>query len=454
MDILFIFAMCIVVAIIIYVIIKRKYANNNNDSNICDNHLINEQFHIRDKQFHETIHLITTTKNPETFFSRINFAYDIAVEQQCSDWILHLDNNLDDYISNFITRSCKHELSKICKLKADNAREDNCAAYCSVMRSFFEDNTHYTEKHMGQLETELTALHNKIRSYSAPVMHSENCGHSPERSRYAQDVSPQIFEIFRKTIFLNWASHGYEINADNCFYPQYMKYDLEITSPRNYHQSLVNEGLLCECNFQEKLAQYTVPELKELLQKHGIPPKRTKQELIKAVLQLDEDILIEETAHLKRLKLTPDGEAFLDFNYGFVQCYRSKYNISLAEYVKIREDGILNYDEAAEMILLHKDKCSDYSTKLSLAQLYHKLQRYEDSLYYYIQVLYYGCEDKYGVGIVFAPHVVNRIYEMGGHYNDLMTENCIANNPCIKCVYSKKEFKKIVSNIVSTGSPN
>lgn len=448
------------IIIVLFIVSVIRHVSNNKRTSSKHNHVQrsdfqSQQFEIREKQFYETLQLITSTKNPDTFFSRIDFAYEIAVEQQRSDWVIFIDNNLDKYISDFITRSCKHELTKIQKLKTDTNKETKYSAYCYMMRAHFEEYSQYAEAHTEQLESELSVLHDKLYVQASPVA-ATTTGLNvrlSQRSSYSQNVSPHVFETFKKAVFLNWASHGYEINSDESFYPQYMKYDLEITSPRLYHESLVREGMLCECNTNEKLARYKTAELKTLLQKYGLPIKRTKQEMIKTALQLDEDILIEETANLKRLKLTPNGEAFLDMNDGFVQYYRYKYGFSLAEYAKLHESGITNFDEAAEIILLREDETPNYCSKLRLAQLYYRIQKYELSLDYYIQTLYYGCEDKYGSGVVFAPAIIKSIHSLGEYYNDEIVDHCVACNPKVKSVYPKKEFRKIVNNIVSDGKP-
>lgn len=406
---------------------------------------LNEQSQIRQKQFNETVKLITATHNASTFFSRIDFAYEIAVEQQCADWVIYIDNNLDQYIKDFIDRSCKYELVKLQKLKNPSSREVNYAAFCSQIKAEFEENIQYTENYMGLLERKLEELKGNAvviakRDTSAAV--------TIERSVYSRNVPPQMFEAFRKTIFLNWASHGYQISPDS-FYPQYMKYDLEIVSPSKYHARLIEEGLLCECGIHQKLKEYKVAELKELLKKHGLPIKKTKHDLLMTALQLDEDILEKETAHIKRLTLTPDGEAFLDLNRDLVQFYRYKYGFSLAEYIKVRGNSISNFDDIAEVILLQKDTRSNYSSKLNLADLYRRLDKQQAALYYYIQTLYYGCDNKYGDNVILAPTIIDAIRALGDYYDDGLVDRCIAENPSVKSVYSKKQFKQIVDDIIA-----
>lgn len=440
----FIFIIVMIVVIVAAVRGSEKKRNAKIQRAAYEQYL-NEQSQIRQKQFKETIKLITTTHNAGTFFSRIDFAYEIAVEQQCADWVIYIDNNLDQYIRDFIDRSCKYELVKLPKLKNSSSREVNYSAFCSQMKAEFDENIQYTENYMELLERKLQELkdNNVVmaeRDTPATV--------TIERSAYSRNVPPQIFETFKKTIFLNWASHGYQISPDS-FYPQYMKYDLEIVSPSKYHARLIEDGLLCECGIHEKLKEYKVAELKELLKKYGLPVKKTKHDLLMASLQLDEDILEKETAHIKRLTLTPDGEAFLDLNRDLVQFYRYKYDFSLAEYIKVRGTSISNFDDIAEVILLQKDKRPNYSSKLHLANLYQRANKQQAALYYYIQTLYYGCDNKYGNNVVPAPAVTDAIRALGDYYNDGLVERCVAENPSVKSVYSKKQFKRIVDEIIA-----
>lgn len=244
---------------------------------------LHEQAQIRQSQFKETVKLITTTHNAGTFFSRIDFAYEIAVEQQCADWVVYIDNNMDKYIRGFIDRSCKYELVKLQKLKSSASREVNYSAFCVQIKAAFEENIQYAEGYMDLLERKLGELKNNA---AVNAKHDTSAVVTIERSVYARDVPPQMFEAFRKTIFLNWASHGYQISPDS-FYPQYMKYDLEILSPSKYHARLIEEGLLCECGIHQKLKEYKVAELKELLKKYGLPVKKTKHDLLMTALQLD-----------------------------------------------------------------------------------------------------------------------------------------------------------------------
>ncbi len=401
------------------------------------------QLQIRSKQFDETITLIDSTTNCETFFGRIEFAYQIANEQRQRIWLAYLNDNLPDMVNCFIDRSCYVEADKIKTLKTPKGRQNRFDKYTESMRKSFTEYSRYcTQDNNEHLESTLESMKYELLNVETaePVQFTQT---SP-----AKISSAQVRQIYNKAVFLSWASHGYPIGCD---YPQYFKYEMNILDPKKYHSQLIKENLLTECSYADKLSSMKVTELKELLKKHDLPSTGKKQKLIELLISnLSEEQLIAETQHIHKLKLTDDGQAFLDINQGFVDLRRSSYDISLSDYEKVWKTGVINFNEAAEIILKEKDRQSlGRKIKYDLALLYYRTGNYEQSLSYYIQILYYdyagGCIDYCN------DFIINEIHSMAEYYSDDLVNRCYTQCSNVKLHGSKREFLQAVRKIVATG---
>ncbi len=401
------------------------------------------QLQTRSKQFDETLALIDSTTNCETFFGRIEFAYQIANEQRQKVWIAYLNDKLPDMVNCFIDRSYYTECDKISALKTPKGRQNRFDKYAESMRANFTSRSEYcTHDNNEHLDSTLERMRYELlgENSAAPAQLIQT---SP-----AKLSSAQIREIYNKAVFLVWAAYGYPVGCD---YPQYLKYELNILDPKKYHNQLIKDNLLTECSGIDKLNRMKVDELKELLKKYNLPCSGKKQKLIDTLAaNLSEEQLASETQHIHRLKLTDNGQAFLDLNQGFVELHKCHYDITLSDYEKVWKTGVTNFTEAAEIILKEKDSRSPMRhTKYDLANLYFETCNYQQSLTYYIQLLYYDYADEYIDD--YPTYVVDRIHGMAEYYSDELVNRCYTQCGNVKLHGSKRGFAQMVRNIVATG---
>lgn len=477
----FIFAVLLIISIVCLIcsIVKMiKFFSNapNNTSSVINRNGTSSRSRsnpsnkqIRTNQFNETLELLATTVKCDTFFSRLDFAYMIAKEQNSQNWIDHLDSNTENLVNRFIDRSYYNEVCKINELKTQSGKRNRINKYYDIMKSEFAANSKYcTDVNVSHLDEVVNDLRDMIHKRSNIVNMGDEYSSAVDVGDdiYTKYVSDEVRSVFCKAVFLDWASKGYLISNTDEGYPQYFKFDLKISHPKAYHSNLISEGYLTEADVSQKLNNLTLPKLKEILKKYGLSSIGAKQKLVElALTNISRENLEDETRDLNSLMLTDEGKAFLDLNYGFVEFYKFKHNIALCEYENQLKKGICNFGEAAENILKQRDSIPSYSSKLALAELYYKLKKYEEALSYYIQVLYYGCEDEnskyrnylddedlFDEKLILAPHVIKRIHKLGEYFSPFLFDKCYVDNPKMKCLISKSKFEQIVENIVKTGN--
>lgn len=411
----------------------------------------------RSIQFDETVALLKSTTNCDTFFGRMEFAYYIAEETHSQKWLDYLNQNACSLTRNFIDRAINAEQIAITSLKTEKGKQNRRDKFVDTMLKAFQScGEPYAVSNMTYLSTALKAfsLQNisaKDYTITAKVSFDAPSEINPN-PLWTDNVSNEVQERFITAVFLNNARKGLKLGNTPDDYPRYYKYDFGISHPEQLQRKLISDGYLASADIKTRLGALTVPEIKVILSKNSLPVAGTKAKLIDlAVSSIPSDKLETELGDNKLTMLTENGQSFLSIAEGYAELFRCGWQISLSEYEAQREKGILNFSEAAEIILKEKDKTPSFSTKLYLAQLYYKQKEYALSLTYYIQTMYYESgEDYFENTSDFAPGNQERIKKMAEYFSEDMIDKCYRDNPRVISKITKQAFIEAVHKALTS----
>ena len=224
---------------------------------------------------------------------------------------------------------------------------------------------------------------------------------------------------------LSFQANPIKAKADD--YPRYVSYELKINDPIKKHKELLKAGYLRESTAAEVLGTFKVADLKAILEANGIPPKGKKAELIQAAANLD-------PAALKLPVMYCVSEKGLDFikqNEDFIKLHLNPYEISFEEFITAKSNAhphfkfndiiwfIFNQREMSFPVDAYGLKRNN---RLHMAMFLKSENRLKDSLYHYIEVLYYDINNP--SFDVIAPKIKEAIYELKDHYTDEMVSKC------------------------------
>lgn len=145
------------------------------------------------KQVNESAKTVNTTTNPETFFGRLNFIFDLLLELKkyekyriftgnspTKDYNYLLDN-LESSVNAFIDRTFEKQKEKMSTLKTDKAKYNSFQKYALKMRTAFENANNYWQgntgisHYTGVLYTQNNVQHlNKVLEYGDNLSGSTN----------------------------------------------------------------------------------------------------------------------------------------------------------------------------------------------------------------------------------------------------------------------------------------
>ena len=107
------------------------------------------------KQSNESIKLVNTTTNPETYFGRLNFTFDVLLEMKkfekykiytgktpTQNYKMLIDE-LEKSADLFIKRSYEKQLKKISSLKTEKAKINSMKKYANNMIVAFQNANNY-----------------------------------------------------------------------------------------------------------------------------------------------------------------------------------------------------------------------------------------------------------------------------------------------------------------------
>lgn len=402
----------------------------------------------REIQFNETLNLLKTTTNYETFLGRMEFAFMIANETRSQDKITFLSQNAVGLATKFIDRAVLNEIQAINNLKTEKGKQSRYDKFSTgILEAFKNSDTFYSKSALNYLTTRIEVIKDFVFA-PAQITHQRQAEIYVEPSPYwRENVSDEVKERFAEAIFLYNSRKGMPLGNTPNDYPQYYMYELNVPHPEQLHRKLLENGLLSTADIKTRIESLTIPEIKGILSKYNLPVSGKKEKLVTTALEnIPEEELDNNVGRRNLTMLSANGKSFLSFTEGYAELYRCGWGIYLYEYEVLREQGILNFGEAAEIILKQHDKSPSFSTKLSLAQLYYKQKEYDLSLRYYIQTMFYEtCDEVIG----FAPVTQERIHKMAEFFSEDMIEQCYKDNPNAKSRISKQRFVNAVHKALS-----
>lgn len=103
------------------------------------------------KQVQETTKLVNTTTNPEVYFGRLHFLFDLFLKLKQfekynvftgstpTDDYNKLSREIEKSVNDFIKRTYEKQMDKMSTLKSDKAKENSFNKYAEKMRTAFKN---------------------------------------------------------------------------------------------------------------------------------------------------------------------------------------------------------------------------------------------------------------------------------------------------------------------------
>lgn len=160
---------------------------------------------------------------------------------------------------------------------------------------------------------------------------AENTFNAGMDNKKSSNISNEVKENYRKTIFLYAESHVTKVKSRED-YVRYLSYECGIINPEIYHKQLISEGYYQKAKAEEILELFKVDELKDILIKNNLITKGKKAELIKQILEnIPNDEIIKSDQEY--YSLSDKGKEFLEIHKNYVELHRYKdYQITLEDY--------------------------------------------------------------------------------------------------------------------------
>lgn len=291
-----------------------------------------------------------------------------------------------------------------------------------------------------------------------------------------KEIKHYTYDDYKKlqsiSVFLNWAQKGYSVGESDK-YPSYMKYELNITNPSQFHTEMINKGYLEKPNLDSLFIHFKVPELKQILSEHNLPKTGNKASLIERILNNISDTSLKEIQnHFTGYVLSEKGKNFINKNYDFIKMHKnSKWMISLDEYIDKKNELKFNasfYDIAWGIF---NDRNIQYVSEqnwglvrnniLDMSEILSQENKHKQSLSFLLSVLYY---DLSGLGngnildefkyIDLAPGIIDRILKSKDFYSNDLINNCPFLNQLPFSYFSIDTFKILVADLIENGDIN
>lgn len=184
--------------------------------------------------------------------------------------------------------------------------------------------------------------------------------------------------IYRNIVFLNWCDKkGLGLDAD--FYPDEIRYDLNIFLPHNRHKKFISLGLLQKHTYKDMLNSFKVTELREILRQNNLKVSGLKKDLVNRILKntnLD-DLELTYT-------LTNKGKDLINRYYPFVKFYgRNDLNISLDNFYLswLKLEHSEKYDETPPFIKIIVGAYRARAFEAAYRKMYSTLRDINDDIF-------------------------------------------------------------------------
>lgn len=151
-----------------------------------------------------------------------------------------------------------------------------------------------------------------------------------DRSHYANTE-------YAHAVFLQMLSHKPQAVLENpSHYPGYLNYRLGIQDPIGKHNELIKKGYLRKATPMEVIDTYKVPELKKLLEDHGVDPKGRKRVDLLQKIQDNIDVNALELPQL--YCVSEKGLAFMAEHDDLIKLFGNNYAIQTSSFLLLGGD--------------------------------------------------------------------------------------------------------------------
>lgn len=184
--------------------------------------------------------------------------------------------------------------------------------------------------------------------------------------------------IYRNIVFLNWCDKkGLGLDAD--FYPDEIRYDLNIFLPHNRHKKFISLGLLQKRTYKDMLNSFKVTELREILRQNNLKVSGLKKDLVNRILKNTDLDDLELT-----YTLTNKGKDLINRYYPFVKFYgRNDLNISLDNFYLswLKLEHSEKYDETPPFIKIIVGAYRARAFEAAYRKMYSTLRDINDDIF-------------------------------------------------------------------------
>lgn len=257
------------------------------------------------------------------------------------------------------------------------------------------------------------------------------------------------------------SSQAAPIKTSNDSYPRYLSYDLKINDPVKKHKELLKAGYLREATTTEVLSTFKVPELKTLLEAHGISVKGKKTDLIDAATAIDSAALKLPVMYCVSAK----GLDFMAQNDDLIKLFRNPYNVTYEEYITTKNNRKISFNNVIWEIFNRREMFAGNSYGSKRNNEYHRAKflnaegNFVESLRYYIHTLFFDLNDPSRIipdwakkdwdGSVsqISPEILENIFELRANYIPKMAEECYDYMEPSKILVKKKDFARLLNDI-------
>lgn len=186
---------------------KAAITEKSHNDLLCKKQYVSDLLRQRD----ESINLVNNTKNPETFFGRLGFTFDVLLElityekygffinaTPTNDYQKLLDN-LENAVEAFIERSYEAQLEKVSKLKTEKAKNNNMKKYFeNLIEAFEHSNTFWSgDNKMPHYSGALYTEKNKNHVYD---MYKKFCEENLNELEVTNEKATDTQPIKKKTV--------------------------------------------------------------------------------------------------------------------------------------------------------------------------------------------------------------------------------------------------------------
>lgn len=184
--------------------------------------------------------------------------------------------------------------------------------------------------------------------------------------------------VYRNIVFLNWCDKK-GLGKDSDFYPDEIRYGLNIFLPHNRQEKFISMGLLEKHSYRDMLNSFKVTELKDILRYNDLKVSGLKRDLVNRILKNTDLNNLELTYTLSK-----KGKELVEKYYPFVKFYgRNDLNISLDNFylswLKLEHSG--QYDNTPSFVKIIVGAYRAKAYEAAYRNMYSTLREINDDIF-------------------------------------------------------------------------